>query len=113
MVVNENPAKYQCALTKSSRMHYINAIEAHQEGRNIHGHLTAATETAEASGDMELYGWLGSFAANFESTGNPDMSLATSIVTRYNEYNQICGWGLDDFNPGEPWGLPGGDVIID
>ena len=111
MVVIENPAKYQCALFKSSRKHYEKVIEDFSEGKtNIHGQLTAAAETAEAGDDMELYGWLSDFKANFESTGTLDSGIATNIVIRYNQYNAICGWGLEDFDPNSPLVLPGGGV---
>ena len=77
-------------------------------GKHLHGQLTAATETAEAAGDDELYGWLGDLSAGYDTTGELDTGIATSIVTRYNEYNQICGWGLEDFDPDDPLGVPGG-----
>ena len=111
MVIIENPAKHQCALFKSSRKHYLNAIEAHIEGRPTSGHLTAAAETAEAGDDMDLYGWLNDFTAQYGADGSINTGLASSIVTRYNEYNAICAWGLEDLDPNDPFGLPGGGAI--
>ena len=64
----------------------------------------------EAGDDMELYGWLSDFKAEFDSAGTLNTAIATNIVTRYNEYNQICGWGLEDFDPNSPLVLPGGGV---
>ena len=114
MVAVENPANYQCALFKSSRKHYEKVIEDYGDGKtNLQGQLTAAAETAEAGNDMELYGWLSSFKAGYESSGSLDASIATNIVTRYNEYNQICGWGLTDFDPSQPLIIPGGGGVVD
>ena len=98
----ENPMKHQCALLKSSRKHFINAIEAYLEQKNVLGHFTAARETAEAADEVELTGWLGDILAGF------DTSKASTIEVRYNEYNQICDWGLEDFDPNDPLILPGG-----
>ena len=79
------------------------------EGKtNIQGQLQAATETAEAGNDMDLYGWLKEFHTTFESSGMLDASIATNIVIRYNEYNQMCNWGLEDFDPNSPLIIPGG-----
>ncbi|MCK5024129.1 MAG: hypothetical protein KAR56_00765 [Thermoplasmata archaeon] len=114
MVVIENPVKHQCALFKSSRKHYEKAIEDYASGKtNIHGQLTAATETAEAGEDMELYGWLAEFKAGFDSAGTLDTAIATNIAIRYNAYNQICGWGLEDFDPNQPLIIPGGGGVVD
>lgn len=111
MVVVENPAKHQCALFKSSRKHYEKAVEDYAEGKtNIQGQLMAAVETAGAGDDIELYGWLSEFKTSFDSTGSLNASIATNIVIRYNEYNAICGWGLEDFDPNAPLVLPGGGV---
>ena len=111
MVVIENPAKHQCALFKSSRKHYEKVVEDYLDGKTtIQGQLTAAAETAEAGDDMELYGWLCDFKAGYESSGSLDAGIAGSIVTRYNEYNAICDWGLEDFDPNSPLVLPGGGV---
>jgi hypothetical protein len=111
MVAIENPQKHQCALFKSSRKHYEHALEMFAAGKNVHGQLTATTETAEAGDDPELYGWLGDFLAAYDSTGSLDSGMATNIVIRYNEYNQICGWGMEDFDPNDPLKLPGGGGV--
>ena len=103
-----NQQKYQCALLKSSRKHYENAIEAYNGGRSVHGHATAATETADNAGDAELAGWLMTFGTSLESKA-PDTATASSIVARYNEYNAACNWGLPDFDPGDPLLVPGDD----
>ena len=50
----DNLAKFQCALFKSSRKHFISAIEMSFMGKNPIHHLTAASETAEAGEDIEL-----------------------------------------------------------
>jgi hypothetical protein len=114
MVAIENPAKHQCALFKSSRKHYEKALEDYSEGKtSIQGQLIAAAETAEAGEDMELYGWLMDFKNYFDANGSLDSGMAVNIVVRYNEYNQICGWGLEDFNPSEPLTLPGGGGAVD
>ena len=114
MVAVENPAKHQCALFKSSRRHYEKVLKDFGEGKtSIQGQLTAAAETAEAGDDMELYGWLSEFKATFLSTGQLDSGIAVNIVTRYNEYNVSCGWGLEPFDPSQPLTLPGDGGIID
>jgi hypothetical protein len=108
MAAITEPATYQCALLKSSRKHYEHALELYEGGKNVHGQVTATTETAEASGDTELYNWLDALLAGYDSAGSLDTGIATNIVTRFNEYNQICGWGLEDFDPNDPLGVPGG-----
>ena len=113
MVAIENPQKYQCALFKSSRKHYEHALEMKQDGKNLHGQLTAATETAEAAGDDELYGWLSALLTQYDTMGSMERETASNVVTRYNEYNQICGWGLPEFDPNEPFVIPGGGGGID
>jgi hypothetical protein len=107
----ENPATYQCALLKSSRKHYEHALQMIQEGKNLHGQLTAATETAEAAGDDDIYGWLNGLSTGYDSIGSLDKGIATNIVIRYNEYNQICGLGLEDFDPDDPLVIPGGGGV--
>ena len=113
MTIVSEPEKYQCALFKSSRKHYVNAIEAFQESRNLSGHLTAARETAEAGNDTELEGWLNTLLAGYEAGGNMDATIAGLVCTRYNQYNAICGWGVDDLDPDNPFILPGDDGMIE
>ena len=98
-----NLQKYQCALLKSSRKHYENAIEAVAEARNADGHLTAAAETADNAGDSELAGWLNHIKAAYETTKAIDPQNARNAAIRYNEYNAACLWGL------EPLIVPGQD----
>ena len=109
----ENPAKHQCALFKSSRKHYIDALEKVQDQKPIHGHLTAARETAEAGDDMELAGWLQALLSQYESSGELDSTIGSNIVERYNEYNTICDWGFEPLDPNDPFKLPGDGGVID
>ncbi|MBI5001157.1 MAG: hypothetical protein HZB92_06495 [Euryarchaeota archaeon] len=106
-----SPVKHQCALFKSSRKHFVKALEAYSEKKNAHGDLTAATETGEAGGDAELSGWLNNATTSYDSSGTLDMGVLSTIETRYNEYNRICGWGLEDFDPSDPLKVPGGGGI--
>lgn len=106
MTAIQEPAKHQCALFKSSRKHFIDAVEKYLEGKSYRGQMTAAKETAEAGDEVELAEWLAVLESGAEA-GSPDLEIAGRIVVRYNEYNDICDWGLATFDPDDPLKLPG------
>src|SRR5436309_10316739 len=110
----------QCILARSSRSEFSEALttltgtQSDQNVKRAVGILfgtsgrLAARARLEGTSLNDLPDLLEKLGDDFEDTGAVDAATASSAETLFNAGNQLCSWGLPDFNPGSPTTPPQG-----